>query len=416
MWKWIATAAAYLIVSAVTFADVVTLKGKVTDVAGKPLEHAAVMIYHAGVKNGYSTLCPSCYADCGKRTFTDAAGIYTFTNLKPDLWFELLVVRDGYGAVSIRKIDPSNGPPTSAVLHIRSRVDDPRRMVRGRVLDGNGNPLRDVVVEPQGVKGNRGAIIGSIPGLDPLVVSDDKGQFSISYARPTSKILLLVEGRSMAPMFLVLPTGTERHTVVLSEGAVIRGRLVADGKAVSDAEIGLIPQERGGFGSDLNTVGNPYGEIKVGTQEDGSFVITNVPSPVAWYVYGKMESLLGRGGTQPVMCATAKDREEVDVGDIQVKPGYRLRGRVSLTDGKSIPSGMKVVMSSDRAWVTQITDLGLDGHFEFVGLPGGRYSISPAVKGYALPNGTPEISISLDRDVNSWVLVLTPTARVRAQR
>lgn len=78
MWKWMRTTAVFLTVaSAVAVgADAVTLTGKVTDVAGKPIEHATVMVYHAGVKNGYSTFCPSCYADCGKRTFTDVTGTY----------------------------------------------------------------------------------------------------------------------------------------------------------------------------------------------------------------------------------------------------------------------------------------------------------------------------------------------------
>ena len=144
VWKWIGAAAVYLTVaSAVAFgANLVTLTGKVTDGTGKPLQHATVMVYHAGVKNGYSTLCPSCYADCGNRTLTDVAGTYTFTNLNSDLWFKLLVVRDGYRPVSVNKVDPSNGPPTTAVLNSRSAVDDPRRMVRGRVVDERGNPLR----------------------------------------------------------------------------------------------------------------------------------------------------------------------------------------------------------------------------------------------------------------------------------
>ena len=46
-------------------ADRVILTGAVTDNSGKPLENATVLVYHAGVKHGYSTFCPSCYADCG---------------------------------------------------------------------------------------------------------------------------------------------------------------------------------------------------------------------------------------------------------------------------------------------------------------------------------------------------------------
>jgi hypothetical protein len=417
MWKWIGAAAAYLIASAVMFgADVVTLAGRVTDVNGKPIEHATVMVYHAGVKKGYSTFCPSCYADCGKRTFTDEAGTYTFTNLNPDLWFELLVVRDGYAPVSIKKVDPSNGPPTTAVLNIRPAVDDPTRMVRGRVVDASGNPMRDVAVQPQGIASDRGALIGTIPGLDPLAVTNDKGEFEVTYAEPASKMLLLVEARRMAPRFVVVPTGTRRETVLLYQGAVIRGRLMEDGKPVSGAEIGLIAREQGGFGADLNMVGNAYAEMKIGTQEDGSFAITGVPSRGEWYVYGKMESIASRGATEPVVCTTTKNNELVDVGELEVKPGHRLQGKVVLSDGKLIPEGMRIFITSDQGRDSQKAILGTDGHFQYAGLRRGKYSINLAVKGYTLPQGALEVAISIDRDVDNWAIVLTPAGHVPTDR
>ena len=37
------------------------LTGKIIDRAGQPVDKATVLIYHAGVKKGYSTFCPSCY-------------------------------------------------------------------------------------------------------------------------------------------------------------------------------------------------------------------------------------------------------------------------------------------------------------------------------------------------------------------
>jgi hypothetical protein len=44
-----------------------SLTGTVLDSNGSPLAGAAVMVYHAGVMVGYTTFCPSCYIDCGKR-------------------------------------------------------------------------------------------------------------------------------------------------------------------------------------------------------------------------------------------------------------------------------------------------------------------------------------------------------------
>jgi protocatechuate 3,4-dioxygenase beta subunit len=56
-------------------AERATATGNVTDATGKPLEHAAVLVYEAHVKKGYSIYCPTCWVDCGKRAFTDAEGI-----------------------------------------------------------------------------------------------------------------------------------------------------------------------------------------------------------------------------------------------------------------------------------------------------------------------------------------------------
>ena len=43
----------------------VTMTGKVVDASGKPVDHATVMVYEAGVKKGYSVFCPTCWTDCG---------------------------------------------------------------------------------------------------------------------------------------------------------------------------------------------------------------------------------------------------------------------------------------------------------------------------------------------------------------
>src|ERR1700730_17290628 len=72
-------------------ADRLTLTGTATDAAGKPVDHATVIVYSARVRQGYSTFCPTCYADCGKRTLTAADGSFTVANLSPDLFFDLLV-------------------------------------------------------------------------------------------------------------------------------------------------------------------------------------------------------------------------------------------------------------------------------------------------------------------------------------
>jgi len=136
-----------------------------------------------------------------------------------------------------------------------------------------------------------------------------------------------------------------------------------------------------------------------------------VPVPVDWYVYGKMESIAAVGATDRVECATARDGEEVNVGDIQIHPGHRLRGRVTLSDGAAMADGMRVTISAYRAWDSQTVIIGRDGHFEFVGLPTGKYEIVPSVRGYRLQENRGTIETTIDRDIGSFAIALDPAAR-----
>lgn len=119
MRTWVSTLCAAALTAAVMGAamaeDRATVTGKVADSEGKPVEHATVMVYSAVVRKGYSEYCPTCWADCGKRSATNAEGKFTISGLNPDLVFTLLVLHDGYtpstSRRSIRPPDPPIPPP-----------------------------------------------------------------------------------------------------------------------------------------------------------------------------------------------------------------------------------------------------------------------------------------------------------------
>jgi hypothetical protein len=404
---------ATLIVATTSFSfatDQAIIIGKVTDHLGKPLNDATVMVWQAGVKKGYSRYCPSCYRDCGKRTRTDGTGSFSLTNLDPELLFELLVARDGYSPKFIEKVDPAISGPQTTSLTKRLRVDDPKDVVRGRVVDQHGRALRDAVVIPIGVHGADHSIYGTIKGLESIAVTDSRGRFELAHSEAISGMLLQVEARGMATKLVAVPTGAKRHSITVFDGATIRGRLVNQGKPVVRAEIGLIAQDKGGFGDNLKIIGNPYPEVRIGTQDDGSFLIPNVPVPVAWYVYAKMESIASLGSTNPVESSTIRDGELLNVGDLQVIPGHRLRGRVRLSDGARIPDQMRITIGADRVWDSQTVVIGPDGTFDFRSLPTGKYKIFPSIRGYRLQGQLDTIEITIDKDMNTFEIILDPAS------
>jgi len=213
-----------------------TITGKVSDAAGKPIADAIVMVYHAGPTSGYSLFCPSCYADCGKRAITDANGAFTFHRLSPGLWFELFVAKSGYEPKFVEKVVPAPDAPVTSTLDARSKGSDPKQAFRGRIVDSSGLAQRDAVVQLVGAlwDAKNTTVIGAIPGVDPIAVTDHDGVFEIdsfsakqvlmpSASGPPVKILISVEARGMAGAFSVIPAGLERHVITVSEGAVVRG-------------------------------------------------------------------------------------------------------------------------------------------------------------------------------------------------
>jgi hypothetical protein len=391
-------------------AERTTITGKVTDTDGHPLDRATILVYKAGVKKGYSTFCPTCYVDCGKHAVTGADGTFTLNSLSPDLLFTLLVIHDGNSTATVNKVDPDKGPAEPVVLKARAPIEDTSRVVRGHVVDLRGNALRGAVVEQEGImlRGPNGMMqaFGDRGWTDLVAVTNEQGDFEMAYEKPAEKFILSVSARAMAPKLFTEPTGAERKTMTVEQGATIRGRLMLNGKPVGNAEVGVITHSR--------RSGTGFAEIRIGTQEDGTFAITNIPAGRVWMVYPKMTSLAERGIGGAVVESETKDNgEEVNVGDIALAPAHNLSGKVVLTDGKPIPEGMHITISADRAFDSQTLVLSPDGQFKFTSLPSGVFGIGASVKGYESIEGW-DREVLVKSDVNDLVISLRPLTKPSA--
>src|SRR5262249_21914388 len=163
----------------------------------------------------------------------------------------------------VRKVDPSSGP-AAPILAPRAQVRDPDRAVRGRVVDSHGLPMRSAVIQPLVLQTTEGSALAPQPGLEPVAVTNQNGEFDLAHSNPASRMLLRVEARGMAPKLALLPTGENRTTITVSEGSLIRGRLTKLGKPVAGAEIGLVPRKLGGVGPNFTITGDFYDEVRIG--------------------------------------------------------------------------------------------------------------------------------------------------------
>jgi hypothetical protein len=205
----------------------------------------------------------------------------------------------------------------------------------------------------------------------------------------------------MAQKLFTEPTGPDRKTMTVTDGATVFGRVLQpDGKPAANVEIGVMAHSR--------RAGTGFPEMVIGTREDGTFAITNVPVGRILYVYPKMESLapLGFAGN-PEPLETKDDGQEIHMGDLRLQPAYTLRGKVVLSDGAAVGKEMRVTIGSDEIMDSQMVVLGPDGVFEFKGLSRGVYTVMPGVRNYQLADGdTGEVLV--DRDGKNVVLRVEP--------
>jgi protocatechuate 3,4-dioxygenase beta subunit len=373
---WVAAIGDSFVRSARAGADApATIRGTVVDDKQQPIEAATVSISTAGVRVGASCFCPSCYADCGKRAKSDAHGAFLIASLDPTLVFRVLFVAKGFEPKFV-KVDPLKETSVTVAMKARPNVpDNPRQIVSGHVVGPHGEPLVGALVEPWCCKQGERRWWGSLPGVDPLDVTDLQGRFQIIADKPADGFDLEVTARALAKKrFALVPVAKADNRLQLATGATVRGRVVDHGKPVAGVEVGLAQVSR-----NSETF---LGAAVIGTDADGRFLFANVSANDDYFVYGIMDSLSRRGGIPEKRIHVGADESETDVGDLAIEPAFRLSGRIALSDGKAIPAHTRVLISRDGAWDSQIVDAAADGTFSAFGIPRGIISINANIPAY----------------------------------
>jgi protocatechuate 3,4-dioxygenase beta subunit len=385
------------------------LTGTVVDSAGKPVSGATVFIYTAAVRTGTSVYCPSCYPDCAKRATTDADGRFVIRTLDPDLLFQVLVLTEGYVAKSAKKVDPADGPLAVTVVPRDVSKLPPAHVLRGRVADDKGRPVAGAVLNPRSFKTS--GYEGFSPDiLDPVAVTNDRGEFVLTSKQPLTWVTFRVEARGFAPVLTPQFTPDRSdQTVTTTRGAFVTGRVVRDGKPVKDVILGLCQADHR---ADVF-----LGHEEIGTDNGGEFLFSNVAPNREYVVYGLMDGLKGSGAIPAKRVRVGADGTTTEVGDVAVGPGYRLAGQVVLADGKPVPPRTRLLVSLDNGeWDSQTIELDADGRFEVRGLPAGLVSAGVSVPGYRLsdqnvsldPLGGRSLIGRVNQDIDGLLVHLEP--------
>lgn len=356
------------------------LTGRVRNTRGEPIEGATVYVSTAAPREGVAVFCPSCYLDCGKKARTDAEGRFTIGELDPTLVFYLVATADGHRAGSSKKIDPAKDKAEMQLEPLPADLP-PEQIVRGRVVDVNGKPVVGADVRPFGCRKADRRWWGSLPGVDGVSITNDEGRFIITAREPAEAFDLEVRSPRHAPRrFALQPTGGKDLELPVEEGAIVRGRLVKDGKPIEGVSVGLVQTDRSSDGF--------LGETMIGTNSKGEFQFTFVAPENDFYVYTIMDSMDGRGALPLKRVSVGETGSLVDLADLSTGAAHTLAGQIVLTDGKPLPQKIQILLTREGAWDSQRSILSGDGRFRFENVPNDEpMTFVARVPGYRLAPG-----------------------------
>jgi len=385
-----------------------------------PVAGSQIFISTAAPLNGLGVLCPSCYPDCQKSAVSDASGRFTLKELDPELKFRLLVIsRDFKPTYSPTYLVPGADEAVVALKPHTLDASKPELILTGRVVNESGDPVPYAAVEPQSVRRLRkkqpfiqeDIVLASQRGCDALAVTDDQGMFRLGVAQEGDEVQLLVKATSLAPKTTKpLVAGKTIHTIELGTGVWVTGKVVKNGLPLAGVGVGMVQKDRSSIGF--------LGNFEVGTDSDGRFEFSHMTPEQTWLIYGLMNSLKDSGSIPARPLTTRTNGSTVDLGDLEVQPGYQIEGRLVFSDGKPVPPDTRLILSRDPsgAWDSQIVIAKVDGHFSFAGVPPGRVVISTKIPEYHLSQKNMSIDVifgqflwgTIKEDIHDLRLLVEP--------
>ena len=289
------------------------LTGRVLGLDGTPIAKATVFVYSAGPKQGTSTLCPYCYADCRKKARSDANGEFKIESLDPNLIFRLLVVAGGHESQLVKRVDPTNGTAEIALKPLSDEdLQSPLR-IKGLVIDEAGQPVPGAIISPEGVGfGNSTRWGGNNEVVEPLAVAGDDGRFVLfCKTNAIDAIYAVAEGPGVAQQWVTFKPGGD-YLVRLPTGVTLTGRILRNGQPLANIQVAANTKDR--------VCGVYFNCDPVATDAQGRFQLLNVPPGREFVVSATMNSLHGPGTLPDKIITTGASGTVQDLGNLGVQP------------------------------------------------------------------------------------------------
>lgn len=421
------------LVYALVYADMAAgadLTGHVTLPEGKSTA-VTVLVRYAQLKTNFESSISTRYPILPKRTQTDSNGDFKIESLDARWLYFGDVLAPGCKLQQLNQIDPTAGPLNVSLESANTNVPS-NRVIHGRVIDANGNPVPGALINVEGTTRN-GQGTWPAQDIDYFSVSDAAGNFEVYGKTPFAAADGKVEATGYAeasfeqwPSDAInqewsrtgsLPEGLfgfakPLHQITLVKGASLQGRLLHDGNPVVDAEIRL---NRCGVGSDCW-----FWDGATFTDDQGRFSFANLPPRQSYSICGSWDLPAKAGVVPQTDVQIGENGSTNDIGDLNLKSVSEVAGRIHLSDGQPIPANSHFFLSDDAMGNSSQSSVSSDGSFQFAAVPGDKVSIYLRIPGYQLTSRDAILksgsvtNITVIPNMTNLVIEMKPFSRIES--
>jgi hypothetical protein len=327
---------------AVLASTATNINGTVTNNDGRPIEGAIVVILSAQPRSGPSMLCPSCYPDCAKRAITKTDGTYSIENVSDSLKFQLACGAAEHQGYVSSMADPAEEASFDFELSPLPTREAAGR-IEGTVLGDDNQPLAGCTVSTNTItKGPITTSAVSKEQVTPLTMTDQNGHFEIAYGKGYDAVEFIFQapGYCFRNISHLIKDGS-KCDVQLQRGAAVTGRLVFDGKPLSNVMIGMAQVQR--------HMGSQFEPVSLSTDAEGRFKFECQPPNLYYYLYTH--------ANQSIPAALATSAIEMpatgmlaDLGDLETEVARSLKIRIQTDDGSTLGDKSGLFLGRDGAW------------------------------------------------------------------
>ncbi len=244
-------------------------------------------------------------------------------------------------------------------------------VVSGTVVDLDGRPVSGAKLSPVGSGIREKSVTTSPDGQFKLTAEDIEYRFELEVeaegqATRTFGIDASLRSRTANRPdddHIMIAPGPISPPLKLTPGVAVTGRVVQAGKTIPGVTLGLRYAEEG---HNL-----PSDDLRAVTDERGLIRFPHVLADRELWVYAALGSLPENGTLGQKRVRSGQDGKTLDLGDLVIRKGHSLAGRVVLSDGKKLAGGATVWAQCPIAAGDLSSDVDEQGRFQIRGLPDG---------------------------------------------